>query len=485
MSDVGRIPHLSGLARAWGARMGRWCRTREGPAALAVLAVGLLIRCALAPYHGFFGDLTIYASWGQDLARHPLDFYSFYPRSTQQALVAVPGWPTDMPANYPPLSIYLFWAEMRLYSAGAALTGTTHPQPILLPGPVLSPLCAVCMKVATLAADVATGVLLYVLARRARGPRWALGLAALYAFLPAVLLDGALWGQTDGVISLLVVLALLCALRHRPVWAGALFAAAVTFKPQPILFAPVLVVYLLRWAGWRAAGRFVIAGAATALAVCLPYLLPPRLEILAMARNLATFHEDYASPTAFNLWWLSARFHSATSPYLGPLSPAAIGVLLFAPVCLFVLRRTWRDASAPALFFSAGLLALASWDLTTMQYDRYLYPAIVFFLVAAAWRPRVAWLAAAVSVTLFANVGIITLLNLQERPQIDGGFWTRLPNVLYWPWAITLLICAANLALLAVGLASSLPRRATAGRRGVRLAALAPWRAAPSPRYPA
>src|SRR5262249_37743319 len=37
------------------------------------------------------------------------------------------------------------------------------------------------------------------------------------------LLDGALWGQTDGVISFLVLLALLCAVRQRPVWAGILF----------------------------------------------------------------------------------------------------------------------------------------------------------------------------------------------------------------------------------------------------------------------
>lgn len=160
-----------GSLRVW-----RWCGTAEGRRSCLLLALALLVRLALAPYHGFFGDLEVYTSWGLHLGDHFLDFYSFNAAGSYVYHASGPerGWMYDMPANYPPLSIYVFYAQVRLYALLAGLAG--HG----VAAGSLSAVGALCMKIATLAADLGTGALIYLLARRARGPRWAL-LAPCYS----------------------------------------------------------------------------------------------------------------------------------------------------------------------------------------------------------------------------------------------------------------------------------------------------------------
>ena len=72
-----------------------------------------------------------------------------------------------------------------------------------------------------------------------------LAAAALFA-LPTVLMNGALWGQSDAVYATGILLSLWAMLASAPFLAAAAFGLALSVKLQAIFFAPVLAGFLLR-----------------------------------------------------------------------------------------------------------------------------------------------------------------------------------------------------------------------------------------------
>ncbi len=430
-------------------RLRLWSATADGRQVLALLALALLIRLVISPFHGFFHDLQAYVNWGHIFDHNPLRFYTV--ASTTNVLESSRfGY---LP-NYPPLTVYLYGLLDAVYLAVAHLF-TPHPSLTLAD----SPLLAVYARLPILASDLAAVALIYQLARKARSQRWALVAAGSYALAPAVLFDGVLWGQTDGIFTLAVILALLSVLEGRGVRAGVLCAVAFMLKPQPVIFAPLILFYLLRWAGWREALRSLAGMGATAGLLWLPYLVPPHPDIfvfLAMVRhvNLANPYTSVASVDAFNLWWFAGQpHHSATTPYVGPLSATTFGGLLFAITSLAIAVGIWRDATPARLFFAAGLLAAAFFTFTSLQHERYLFPALALFLIAAVYDARHLLFYIVASVTAFANMALAVLINANppdgfpSDPGLDlNTQWAYLIHHGGW----TLPFAALNVWLVAV-----------------------------------
>ncbi len=370
----------------------RWLRLAEARRLGMLLACALLVRLIFLPFPGFYDDLQYYAYWGQRLGPHFLSFYSATPL-----------------ANYPPLSIYLFGLVVAGYSLAARLLGA---QPVLVVAH--SPALAMALKLPSTFAELVTIMVVYCLARQVRSPRWALTAAAVYAFSPPILLDGALWGQSDAISTLLVAGALLCALSRHGWWSGLLLAAAVTFKPQPIIFVPLLLDYLWRWTGGREVLRCLGGFVGGVLAICLPYELPPRPELLAFVANVQHSFSPHANINALNLWWLATQLHGAnlvpSAPMLGPLTPNLVGWGLFAACGVLVALGIWRDGEPRTLWLGAAVLALAFFVFTTQQHERYAYPALLLLLVAAVYRNRtIIWYALASLLMLLQLVIAIAL----------------------------------------------------------------------------
>lgn len=413
-------------------RLRVWLRTSEGRRFSVLLAASLALRLILAPFHGFFDDPQYYVDWGLLLPHHFADFYS---AGAHAAL---------LPPNYPPLTIYLFALLDAFY---LALGHLLHVSPTTQVAH--APLFAFLLKLPAIAADLGITSGIYLLARKRFSPHVALLVAASYAFSPPIIVDSALWGQTDSIFVLAVLISLLMTLRHRSFTAGVLCAVAIMLKPQPVIFAPLIVFYLWRWAGWRAVLRALGGLCAGVLALALPYLLPPWTEVLAFSTNFASITAKWpgATVTAFNLWWLlGAAGHQYTAPWLGPLSPNTLGILLFLATYVVACFGIWCDATPGRLFLAAATLTVAFFDVTALQHERYLYPALLFLLISALSDQR-AWLLYALSsLTLLLNmVLVIILFSEMSHPGIDvHGIreWT-----LQHP-EITVAVAAANIALL-------------------------------------
>jgi dolichyl-phosphate-mannose-protein mannosyltransferase len=414
-------------ASGWTARLrrsttrpGRWLRSRERGYLAALLVVALAVRLPLTPYHGFFFDVQFYINWGRLAGAHFFDFYSY-----GASIVPPHSYP-----NYPPLAVYTYALICAVYPWVAhvlhvPLSYDFHASPLL----------DALIKIPPVLADLGLTALLYAVARRVTSPGWALVAAASYAFAPVVLFDGALWGQTDGVAALGLVAALALALRRDPlasVGSGVVLALAILFKPQPVFFVPLLLVYLWRWSGWRDAARALAGLAGAGALLSLPYLLPPRPQILVFIANVQAVGKalPYTSMGAFNLWWLAGLDqHNPAVPAVGALSTSQAGWALFMLPFALALVGVWRDASPARLFASAGLVALAFFDLTTTQHERYLFPAVPLFLVAALYGRRYLPFYVITSATAFLNM-LLTVLETDDRLEPAwGGLRAAMGNI--------------------------------------------------------
>jgi len=365
-----------------------------------VLLIALIVRLALAPRGELLWDLDMYVAWGSNFLKHPVDVYTM-----------------SGDANYPPLTIYLFGGVVACYRFLAHL--------LHLPSTLdaQTPLLSLLAKLPTLLADLGTVALLYVLVRRQAGERWALGVAATYALSPAVLLDGVIWGQTDGIPVFFLLLCLVAIFIGRYGWAGVFFSLAVMLKPQPIIFAPLLLVYLYRSSGWRSVLLACGTAGATALAICAPYLMPPRPQLLVFYHNTITSFQqshvialrDAPAPpgavswNAYNLWWLLGAERSYQSPALGPLSASTIGTILFLGLLALALGRIWLDPSRGRLYAALSLVAVGFFTVATLQHERYMFPALAFLLLAAASDRRYILPCVVGQLAVFLNAGYVAI----------------------------------------------------------------------------
>ena len=336
-------------------------RMRDHPCLLlaALLVVGLLVRLPFAGIDTHLSnDITVFTQWARMVELRGLG-----------AIYQGTG------INYPPLTLYLL--------GGAALLDTY----VLHGGD--SALIAL-IKLPGILSDVATAGLLAWALRR-RGPRYSLGVCALYLFNPAVWYVSALWGQTDAVYTLPLVAGVIALERGRLVPAWVAYALALATKPQSLALAPVLVAGTLARRGLRGLATGAGAALLVALGLALPWLLAGNLADAASA-----YTHVQASPwldvSGYNLWYLLYGGQVRGVPFGAhlrgvPVSDQVAGLALFAALAGLTFLITWRRAGNEAL--AAAVLCLAMYVLLAQVRERYLFPVPALLLLAAAQRaPR-------------------------------------------------------------------------------------------------
>ncbi len=395
----------------------------------------------------------------------PIDFdlaYFFFPwmrYSASHSLVELyqAGEPL---VDYPPLFLLQLVGLSKLYA---------H----FVPSLEITPLQYALIKLPSVAADLATGVLIYLavegIERRTVGagrPRpYGLPLlaAGLWLLNPAVIYVSSIWGQFDSLQTLGMMAALLAAARKRWGWSGIFLGLALLTKTQALTIVPLLAL-LAWWSGWRARLRWGGAAAAVLAAGLLPIWLGGAGESLFTIYVKAVGRYPAMSMNAYNPWFIAhirsrellGYWVEDSTALLGPLTIRHVGMALtigYALLVLFILYRRWRPAaelarsedrperSAAAIqqigtFFAAGLLIFGFFILATEMHERYILPALAPLAVAAALlRPaRLPFLL--LSLTVFLN--LIHVLPL-TRAQIQ--LMERLPDIRF-------ALSAANTALL-------------------------------------
>jgi dolichyl-phosphate-mannose-protein mannosyltransferase len=331
------------------------------PALVTLLLIGLFLRLTIAyvllPGSGFRSDIGTFTAWAMLLGEHGPG--RFYELATF--------------ADYPPAYLYVLWL---VGSLAQLLGGLADVSSAAIAGGLI--------KLPPMLADIGVGLLIFVLVRnwaagRPDAQRLGLIAAGLYLFNPVTWYDSAIWGQTDAVGALVLLLGVAALLRVNSEGAAALAVLAGLVKPQfGVVLAPLVGVVLLRrhllapgsgphhepiapgfLRGWfedeRGAWR-LLSSAVVGLAVLLLIITPFSLDVPGFIRLMlqTAGGYDWLSVNAYNMWALvgsegnpplafGGGWSPDTVPLLGPIPGVVIGALLLLGGFIVGLGRVaWR-----------------------------------------------------------------------------------------------------------------------------------------------
>lgn len=351
-------------------------RDRGLLAALAfLLALAMVKAIAVGLCPGFVVDVNTYEAWALDIAH---------------------GGPATMYRggfflDYPPGYLYALWLAGTIArhagASGAALR-------VIVESPAL-------------AFDLALGALMFIFVRRSGRPAAAWIAMLFVALNPALLFDTVIWGQSDCVMTTILLLSVVMMLEREAELAWALMALAIIVKPQALMLIPVLALWtLLRVdfkAWWRSALGFavVIVVAVAPFQVSHPWSWLPDLYI----STAAYYHET--SVNAFNFMALIGGLRQNDAGGILGISYFAIGMALLAPVYGFAAWALWRNPSRRNLLFAAFVALFGFFMFAPRMHERYLYPAVVFAVPLALEEPPMFAAFALLTLTCLFNLAYV------------------------------------------------------------------------------
>ena len=404
------------------------------PALIILLLGGLLLRLAIAyvlfPASGFSSDISTYVSWALTMADHgAAGFYgnvSFI--------------------DYPPGYLLVLWPIGLLGQALAPMAGGDS-----------AAATQALIKLPAIFLDLAVAFVLYRLVKGWAAPRgWrraesmALAAAAIYLFNPVTWYDSALWGQTDAVGALVMLLGVAALMRGNAEGASAMAVVAAMVKPQyGIVMIPLVFVVLVwrhlfdagsaprhrplirgRIGGWltdnqgpvRLVTSFVVAWVVF-FAIALPFAMGPYEYLKVVFGSVGGY--SYLSVNAYNPWALlgaggnqplaeAGSWSADTVAFLGPLPAAAVGFSLLGLGFAVTLVRIFFRPTRRTILVGVVVLSAAFFVLPTRVHERYLFPVFAFLPLLAVFSRRWRWVTVAFAVGSFMNLhAILTNANPQ------------------------------------------------------------------------
>ena len=214
--------------------------------------------------------------------------------------------------------------------------------------------------------------------------------------LPTVFLNGAVWGQCDGVYVALAVLAIWLALENRPVASMLCITLSFGFKLQAVFVMPIYAVFLMQG---RIKWKHLLIFPAAYVVLVLPAVLlgRPFLDTITLyfsQTGSIGSGLNYNSPSIFAVFWRLQEPEPASTIAIA----AAFLYMLNLLAVAWVNRRRLSDRSVIAL---ALLFAIGIPFLLPHMHDRYFYAADILSVVLAYAIPM---LCLAAPLTQFASL---------------------------------------------------------------------------------
>ena len=271
--------------------------------------------------------------------------------------------------DYTPPYLYALYAVAKLFPNLSAVVATKAPQS------VADFLCAAVAALLT----------------RERWPRSIvppLGAFAAVLLFPTVVVNSALWGQSDSLYTSFLLLFAYFAIRERSAAACVAFGCAFAFKLQSVFLVPLVAVLVLRR----------VLRPAHLLWIPVPYLVAI-VPCWLLGRPLADLLTIYVGQAT----WDTALSVDAPNLFSWIHPPEAVGVALglglATTACTAYVVGASRDrapvSSTRVVLLATLALVLFPFVLPRMH-ERYFYAADVFSVALAFQMPRLAWLPIAI-----------------------------------------------------------------------------------------
>lgn len=338
-------------------------KKRDWSNILLLLAAALLVKLVFAAmYEGHGTDMNCFYVWSDMIFKNGIGrFYSL-----------------EGLTDYPPGYMTVLWV----------IAAIRH----LFSIETVSSLGRVLIKLVPVLSDVAAGVLLYILAKKKFSEGSSLLLSVTYVLNPIVVLDSSIWGQTDGVFTFFVLLTCYLCMEEKRIPAYFSFVIGVLFKPQMLIFTPILIwsiveQVLLRKPDLKKIGR-ELTGGLSAIAAFFLLILPFGIGKV-MGQYVATLGSyKYCTINAYNLWALFGKNWSDQSGEFLGIPYYRLGTLAIVMAVVlsgFVFFRLKEDKSR--YFISMSVVVSTMFLFSVRMHERYLFPVVVLTLAAFLMKP--------------------------------------------------------------------------------------------------
>lgn len=303
--------------------------------------------------------------------------------------------------DYPPLYAYILkpfgWAYVILQSRG-------------LVGPVAM---TVLVKLPPLLFDAGIAWLLWrCVSVEGRSMIVRAGVAAAYLFNPAVLFLTAYWGGPDSIHSFFILACFVTVAYGTRFWcsnadnnplsttaivlAWSFLTLGALMKPLGLPYFPLLLFFSLIFCGFRRAAVGMIASILVGLLIFSPFLIyADAVEVFK--RVFADIGAmPFTSSNAHNFWWLVGAWYYSEQPWVGPLTPTHIGLILFLISYLALAWKAWRQfksqegrLSPAQVIATSAMVSFSFFMFSTHLHEHHLF-ATVPLMAALAFQDR-AW----------------------------------------------------------------------------------------------
>jgi len=355
-----------------------------GSALLILLAIWVAKTSLLPLFPGFGPDVGSYQAWADRIA-------SLGPAFTYQK-----GYFID----YPPGYLYALWAAGLVAKLAGASGVSTR---VIVQSPALI-------------ADLLLAATVFVYLRGAGYLRGSYLGMLLIALNPMMLYNSVVWGQSDSVLTLVMLLGVLMLLREEYELAWGLAALALLIKPQALALLPVLALWTALKLDWRRWWRAAFAFVAIVIVGIAPFQVNHEWSwIFSLYASTAAYYHE-TSVNAFNFMALAAGLRRSDSDTVLGISAFALGMSLLIPFYLFVGWTLWKRQTSRALFYASFLTIFGFFMLAPRMHERYLYPALAFLVILAIDEPAMLALFGVLSLTCLFNLAYVK--HALETPSI-------------------------------------------------------------------
>ncbi|HEY3988260.1 MAG TPA: glycosyltransferase 87 family protein [Acidobacteriaceae bacterium] len=239
------------------------------------------------------------------------------------------------------------------------------------------------IKLVSFVFDIATAVVAYYLVGRLTrsstpGERRSVAqLVAPFCILagPTVLVNGAVWGQSDIVYTCFLLLSTFSVIAGSGAFAALFFGVAFAFKLQAVFLVPFIAAMVLqkriRW--WHL--LLLPVGWLTAL-------IPPVLngarawEFLSLTSSQGETFPTLAINVG-NPWIIADRIH--LNVHFGALVGIVLTLLLMIAITIWGAQPAFRSAKNTLVLATLSLLSVAY--VMPKMHDRYFFPAEIFLCI--------------------------------------------------------------------------------------------------------
>ncbi len=337
---------------------------------LAALAVRLI---ASVMYVGFKVDINCFTAWGKHMANvGPLGFYS-----------------ENYFCDYPPLYMMVLGLISSIFSSVSLSSGI---------GLML-------LKLPAVVCDILAAVLIIKIAKKHLSKSLALALGVAYALLPTAILNSAIWGQVDSILVLFMLLTFWLIDEDKFGLSVIVFFIGMLFKPQAVLFGPVMLLAALRefiiifknfdsdtkdslmrlakGFGGLLGGGVIFVG----LSILMQNGQSASWLFDKYMNTLGSY--DYATLSSFGFmgllggqWAPSGQISVLGLSYstlgtIGVVLSVVLGVLLFA----LAIKKSKGIVSTHWFWIISALVLAGAVVFSTRTHERYIFPVIIMLLM--------------------------------------------------------------------------------------------------------